>query len=102
MLKWLLLGLLGLILTAFLVGYLLVNQQIGDPSEIYTVRIQKDDTAVALKVKLEEAGLDIQPLAYSALMRLSGADKRLQPGLYKMITITGFIWRPVPRSFSTG
>jgi UPF0755 protein len=84
MLKWLLLGLFLLILSGVLVGYLLVNQQIGDPTEIYTVRIQKDDSAAALRAKLEDAGLDIQPLAYSALMRLSGADKRLQPGLYKL------------------
>ena len=43
-----------------------------------------DDSAAALRAKLAESGLDIQPLAYSVLMRLSGADKRLQPGLYKL------------------
>lgn len=84
MLKWLAVGLALLLLALVLIGYSLSNQQVGDPTQIYIVRIQKDDTAAALRAKLEEAGLDIQPLAYSAWMQLTGADKRLRPGRYQL------------------
>lgn len=84
MLKWILSGIFLLLAILFIIGYVLVNQQVGDPTQIYTIRIKPNETAVDLRVDLEAAGLNIQPLAYSLLMRVTGADKHLQPGRYKL------------------
>jgi UPF0755 protein len=71
-------------LTAALAGYLLINQKIGDPGRHYVVRIHPDDTAADLRRELQREGLEVQPTVYSLLMRLSGADKRLLPGRYRI------------------
>ncbi|MCK4857173.1 MAG: endolytic transglycosylase MltG [candidate division Zixibacteria bacterium] len=84
MIKKITLLIAALLLIAVIISYILVTQPMGEVSQSYTVRVQPNDTATDLRAKLTAAGVRLNPTVYSALMVLTGTDRRIQPGRYQL------------------
>lgn len=84
MIKWILLAVLVVLVALAVTGYILLNERIGEPGSEFKIKVQPSDNAGAVRLKLVEAGARVSRIVYKTLMVYTGADKQIQPGVYRV------------------